>query len=343
MKKNNKIKSIIYLVLMILCVIKCIVSFVNEVYFDFVGIVGIGCFFVLFLESVGLLTEKNSFLKNKEKKTKEKESYFEKNERKILPIIFAILLLLFIAKIIVAPRVMDFVAVISFLIVLINLIIQKDDEKYLSKKEYNQAYEEWKALKEENPELKNFNKKKRMGLKEYVYFLIVIGIMCGMSMALGYNNYRGFIWSYERDIKELKEDNINRYGHFPSEIPDEAKDVKWYYRGTLGTYYGYLKMQVDDEYIENLEKTFTDKDTIYESALLNGEYGVYNHEGYGFLYEYFSGCGREEFEFVCPAKEGDVVMYITHDDGYGDPEQMIGVVVNRESNTVVYFSRRYTR
>lgn len=249
------------------------------------------------------------------------------------------------------PRVMDFVGAFCILVALINSIIQRNEDIYLDKKEYKLAKKEWLNEKEENPDIKKFDKKKRLAGSDYVAYFVLIFILCQPLVMLGINNYRMFNWSYERDIKELKKSNMPRYEHFPNEIPDDAKEVKWYRRGTLGNHYSYLKIQVGDKYIENLEKTFTDKDRLYEYKLLedensefyDGEYGMFNHKSQGFLGVLLSGGEREEFKFVCPAKEGAVVMYITYkeyeeyDDWYAGLN--VGVIINKESNTVVYFSR----
>ena len=274
-----------------------------------------------------------------------------KNNRKILLIIFAVMLVGCIIKFLLYPRVMDFVGAFCILVALINSIIQRNEEIYLDKKEYKLAKKEWLNEKEENPDIKKFDKKKRLAGSDYVAYFILIFILCQPMVMLGINNYRMFNWSYEKDIEELKESSRLRYNHFPNEIPDEAWEVKWYRRSTLGNHYSYLKMQVDDKYIENLEKTFTDKDRLYEYKLLedesseyyDGEYGIFNHKSQGFLGVLLNGGEREEFKFVCPAKEGAVVMYITYkeyeeyDDWYAGLN--VGVIINKESNTVVYFSR----
>jgi isoprenylcysteine carboxyl methyltransferase (ICMT) family protein YpbQ len=51
-----------------------------------------------------------------------------KNNRKILPIIFAVMLVACVIKIIISPQILDFVGVVAILLVLIDSIIQLNEE-----------------------------------------------------------------------------------------------------------------------------------------------------------------------------------------------------------------------
>ena len=274
-----------------------------------------------------------------------------KNKKIVLPIIFGIMLLACLLKIIFLPTYFTFGCAGVLLIFFLNAVIQIDADIYVSKKEYNEAFEEWKTQRDLNPEIGKFKKKKRTPWTVYVGCALILWIFATPMLMFGANNCRNFIWSYKNDIKTLKKNNIERYGHFPSEIPNCAQNVEWEYRGLWGGNRAILKMNVDDEYIEELEKTFTDKEKLFEyKVAADPEYEDDDYtflgwfsESQGIEEEYFEK-DKKEFEGVYPVKAGDGVLYITYiGDGMYDSFWDVGVMINRNTNTVVYFSNRITR
>lgn len=277
-----------------------------------------------------------------------------KNNRKILPIIFAVMLVACVIKIIISPQILDFVGVVAILLVLIDSIIQLNEEKYLDKKEYKQAKEEWKNEWEKNPEIKRFKKCKRTTMRQFILFLAAVFILCQPIAMFGFNNSKYFVWSYERDMENLKIDNMPRYDHFPSEIPNDAKVVEWRYDVRFGSNKGFLKIKVDDEYIKELEKTFKDKDKVYtykemedpESFYFEyGDLGWFNSNNVGIKDEDFRNKqGNYGGEGIGTLTVGEAVMYITYvGDGMYDSEWDMGVIIDKSNNEVMYFSHEITR